>query len=105
MELKLLRNKKKRHPLRYIVLCAVFVVFMISAFSIIASNNKQIKLKKQELESIKAEISVQEVKNADLRSDRDRSDEESRLVLEKAARVSLDYAYPTERIFIIVAGN
>ena len=105
MELELLSNKKKRHPLRYIVLCAVFVVFMISAISMISSNNKQIKEKQAELDALNAELRIQEIKNEELKSRESLSLEESRKILEKSAHVDLDYAYPNERIFIIVAGD
>lgn len=107
MELELLSNKKKRHPLRYIVLCAVFVVFMISAISMIAANNKQIKEKQEELDALNAEIRLQSTRNEELRVERDslNSLEESKVIMERIAKEKLDYAYPTERIFEIVAGD
>ena len=103
MELELLSNKKKRHPLRYIVLCAVFVVFMISAISMIASNNKQIKEKQAELDAIKYELSIQDTKNEERRNELDSlaSLEESKEIMERIAKEKLDFARPTERIFII----
>ena len=106
MELKLLRNKKKRRPLRYMILCAVFVVFIVSAFFVIRSNNKQIKVKTQELNAIKNELSIQEIKNSEveLRSKYLDDEQFKELFISEEAR-KLDYVKQSERVFIITAGN
>lgn len=105
MELKLLSNNKKSHPLRYVVLGAVFVIFMISAFVMIADNNKQIKQKQQEIDAINAELSIQEIKNREIQNYANYSDEEYMQYVIDKAHSELDYVKKGERVFTIVAGN
>lgn len=105
MELKLLSNKKKRRPLRYTVLCAVFVVFLIYSVFTIASINKQIKEKNSQYDAIKSEIHIQELKNSELEHVLNYSDEEYLEYVINKAHNDLDYVRQGERVFIISAGN
>ncbi|MBR3971368.1 MAG: hypothetical protein IKJ83_00555 [Ruminococcus sp.] len=105
MELKLLRNKKTRHPLRYIVLGAVFVVFVFSTLIIITSNNKQIKSKTRELNAIKNELQIQQMENSKVEIISNYSDEEYLEYVIQKAHNELDYVKQGERVFIITAGN
>lgn len=105
MELKLLRNKKKRRPLRYIVLCAVFVIFIFSAFFMISSNNKQIKSKTRELNAITNELQIQQMENSKVEIISNYSDEEYLEYVIQKAHNELDYVKQGERVFIITAGN
>ena len=105
LELKLLNNKKKHHPFRYIVLAAVFVVFMISAFAIISANNKQISVVQSEIDEINAQLSIQEIKNSELKNYANYTDEEYLRYVVKKAHKDLDYVKKGERVFTIVAGN
>lgn len=104
-DLKLVSKKKKPHPLRYIILGVAFVFFMISAFMMIASNNKEVKQKQQELDTINAQISIQELKNVELENYANYSDEEYMQYVIKKAHKELDYVKKGERVFTIVAGN
>lgn len=105
MELKLLSKKKKRHPLRYTVLCAVFVVFLIYSVYSIASINKQIKEKQAQYNSIQNEIGIQELKNSELEHVLNYSDEEYLEYVINKAHSDLDYVRQGERVFIISAGE
>ncbi len=105
MELKLLSNKKKRRPLRYTVLCAVFVVFLIYSVFSIASINKQIKEKESQYDAIQSEIRIQELKNSELEHVLNYSDEEYLEYVINKAHNDLDYVRQGERVFIISAGN
>ena len=105
MELELLSNKKKRHPLRYIVLCAVFVVFLFSAFWMIASNNQQIKEKELELDAINQELNIQRMDNVSLEKYANYTDEEYMQYVIQKAHKDLDYVRHGEIVFVITAGN
>lgn len=105
MELKLLSNKKKKHPLRYIALGAVVFVFLISSFITIATTNKHIAEKQKELDSIKSEIRIQEIKNAELEHVLNYSDEEYLAYVISKAHTDLDYVRQGERVFVNSAGN
>lgn len=105
MELKLLSNKKKRRPLRYTVLCAVFVVFLIYSVFTIASINKQINEKESQYDAIQSEIRIQELKNSELEHVLNYSDEEYLEYVINKAHNDLDYVRQGERVFIISAGD
>ncbi len=105
MELKLLSNKKKRRPLRYTVLCAVFVVFLIYSVFTISSINKQIKEKESQYDAIRNEIRIQELKNSELEHVLNYSDEEYLEYVINKAHNDLDYVRQGERVFIISAGD
>ncbi len=105
MELKLLRNKKKRRPLRYTVLCAVFVLFLIYSVYSIATINLQIKEKKEQYNSIQNEIGIQELKNSELDHVLHYSDQEYLDYVINKAHSDLDYVRQGERVFIISAGE
>lgn len=105
MELKLLSNKKKKHPLRYTVLCAVFIIFLIYSVITITSINKQIKEKETQYNEIQSEIRIQEFKNSELEHVLNYSDEEYLEYVINKAHNDLDYVRQGERVFIISAGN
>lgn len=105
MELKLLSNNKKKHPLRYIALGAVVFVFLISSFITIATINKQIKEKQAELDAIRNEIRIQEIKNTELEHVLNYSDEEYLEYVINKAHNDLDYVRQGERVFVNSAGN
>ncbi len=109
MELELLSNKKKRHPLRYFVLGAVFVIFMIYMFITIAHNNSLIKEKQQELDLINYNIEIKNIAIASLKNESEYNGNYSdpgylEDVVRRAHKV-LDYVRPGEIVFVITAGN
>ena len=66
MGLKSIDNKKKKHPMWYIVLGVALFVFLIGAVINIAKINIQISEKQAELDAINAQIRIQEIKNSEL---------------------------------------
>lgn len=105
MELKLLDNKKKKHPLRYIALGVVFFAFLVYAVYYIASVNNQISQKQAEYDALQNEIEIQEIKNSDLEHVLNYSDEEYLDYVISKARNDLDYVKQGERVFVNSAGD
>lgn len=105
MELELLSNKKKRRTLRYVVLCAVFVVFLVSAFWMITSNNKEIRKKQAELNDINYQLDIQVLANQSMEAQAHYSDEEYMQNIIRKAHNDLDYVRQGEIVFVITAGN
>ena len=105
MELKLLSNKKKGRTLRYIVLGAVFVVFLISCFWVIGSDNKQANKIQAELDSINYQLDIPPLANQSLDSQAHYSDEEYMQNVIRRAHSDLDYVRAGEIVFVITAGN
>ena len=105
MELKLLSNKKKKHPLRYTVLGAVFIVFLLYSVFSITSINRQIKEKEKVYNAIQDEMRIQELKNSELEHVLNYSDEEYLEYVINKAHSDLDYVRQGERVFINSAGN
>ncbi len=105
MELKLLKSKKNKHPLRYVVLGAVIFIFLISSFITIATTQKHIAEKQAELDAIRNEIRIQEIKNSELEHVLNYSDEEYLEYVINKAHTDLDYVRQGERVFVNSAGN
>ena len=105
MKLKLLNGKKKKRPLRYVLLGIVFVVFLICSVFTIGSINKQLNDKQAEYDAIQNQISIQELKNNELDKVLNYSDEEYLDYVIKKAHSDLDYVRQGERVFINSAGN
>lgn len=105
MEIELLSNKKKKRPLRYIVLGAVFVIFLFSAFLMIANNNRQIKEKQKELDSLNYKIEIQQIANNSMEQQSKYSDEEYMQNVIRRAHADLDYVRQGEIVYVITAGN
>lgn len=105
MKLKLLGNKKKKRPLRYIVFGLVFVIFLICSVFTIGSINKQLQDKRAQYDAIQNQISIQELKNNELDKVLNYSDEEYLDYVIKKAHTDLDYVRQGERVFINSAGN
>lgn len=97
-------NKKAPH-LKYFVLCAVILVFAIYSLITLVSLYSQIGQKKGELKEINNKIAIQEIKNEDMNSLYNSSDEEFAEYIEQIAREDLDYIRPGERVFVNVSGD
>lgn len=85
--------------LKFAVLCfAAFIVYSLVA--------QQIKIasKSEELDGLKAQLKVQEIRNEEREKTLSDSGDMSAYA-EKAARRDFDYARPGERIFVDVGGN
>lgn len=105
MGLKSIDNKKKKHPMWYIVLGVALFVFLIGAVINIAKINIQISEKQAELDAINAQIRIQEIKNSELEHVLNYSDEEYLDYVINKAHSELDYVRQGERVFVNSAGN
>lgn len=94
-------HRKKKHllfKLFIIGLCA-YVVFML------VNQQIQINQKKSELEDLNNELSIQNIKNEEMKSIIDSNDEDNLEYIERIAREDLDFVKEGERVFVNVAGN
>ena len=98
-------NKVSRFNLKHLVLCGVALVFAVYSVISLVSLYSQIGQKKSELESINAQIEVQELKNEEMSELYNSSDEEFSGYIERIAREDLDYIKEGERVFVNVAGD
>lgn len=105
MKLKVMKNNGKKKPARYIILGLAFVVFLFCSVFTISSINSQIKVKKDQYNALQNEITIQELKNSELESVLDYSDEEYLEYVINKAHNDLDYVRQGERVFINSAGN
>jgi len=102
---KSVKINKKSPYLKYFVLCAVVLVFAIYSLVTLVSLYSQIGDKKGELKEINNKIAIQEIKNEDMNSLYNSSDEEFAEYIEQIAREDLDYIRPGERVFVNVSGD
>ncbi len=98
-------TKKLQLNLRYLVLCAVILVFAVYSVVTLVDLYSQIAVKKSELESINDEITIQEIKNEEMNELYNSSDEEFSGYVEQIARDDLDYIKQGERVFVNVSGD
>lgn len=98
-------EKKPLLNLRYLVLCVVVLVFAVYAVITLVDLYSQIGDKKNELEALNDEITVQEIKNEEMENLYNYSDEEFSGYVEQIAREDLDYIKQGERVFVNVAGD
>ncbi len=98
-------TKKLQLNLRYLVLCAVILVFAVYSVVTLVDLYSQIAQKKNELEAINGEITIQEIKNEEMNELYNSSDEEFSDYVEQIAREDLDYIKQGERVFVNVSGD
>ena len=98
-------TKKLQLNLRYLVLCAVILVFAVYSVVTLVDLYSQIAVKKSELEAINGEITIQEIKNEEMNELYNSSDEEFSDYVEQIAREDLDYIKQGERVFVNVSGD
>lgn len=99
------KTEKKPNKFYFVLLCAVIVAFSAYVSVTLISLHMQIAGKKAELEAINTEISVQQIKNTEMKKLHDYSDEEFSDYVEQIARDDLDYVAPGERVFVNVSGD
>lgn len=98
-------TKKPLRSLRYVLLCVVILLFAIYSVVTLVDLYSQIGEKKDELEAIKDEITIQEIKNEEMDALYNSSDEEFSDYVEQIAREDLDYIRQGERVFVNVSGD
>ena len=80
----------------------VFIGYVIFTF---INQQIQINQKKAEYEQKIQEVAVQNVKNEEMSSVVNSTEEESQEYIEKIARENLDFAKEGERVFVNISGN
>lgn len=98
-------TKKPLRSLRYVLLCVVILLFAVYSVVTLVDLYSQIGEKKGELEAIKDEITIQEIKNEEMDALYNSSDEEFSDYVEQIAREDLDYIRQGERVFVNVSGD
>lgn len=90
-----------------IVIALVVVAFMIYSVISIIGIQSQIRERKVELDELKEQITVQEIKNEDIQKLYDSTGTASDFsaLAEQIARDDLDYIKEGERVFVNVAGD
>lgn len=99
------KTTNKSSNMRYIVLCAVILFFAVYAVVTLVNLYSEIGDKKQELNAINGEITIQEIKNDEMDSLYNSSDEEFSEYMEQIARDDLDYISQGERVFVNISGD
>lgn len=94
------RKKGKNIFLKLAVLafCAYVIVTLVN-------QQVQISQKREALNSLNQQISMQSIKNEQMKRVVESSEEENQTYIERVARESLDFAKQGERVFINIAGN
>lgn len=88
------------------VLIAVAVVaFMVYAMVSIIGIQAQIRERRAELDGLKEQIKVQEIKNEDIQKLYDSTGSDFSALAEQIARDDLDYIKEGERVFVNVSGD
>lgn len=98
-------TKKPLRSIRYVLLCVVILLFAVYSVVTLVDLYSQIGEKKGELEAIKDEITIQEIKNEEMDALYNSSDEEFSDYVEQIAREDLDYIRQGERVFVNVSGD
>ena len=90
-----------------VVIALVVVAFMIYSVISIIGIQSQIRERKAELDELKEQITVQEIKNEDIQKLYDSTGTASDFsaLAEQIARDDLDYIKEGERVFVNVAGD
>ena len=100
-EVEVKKQKKKNFWLLYLV------IFGFAVYSVITLVNQSIAIeaKKAELQKVKDQIVVQEIKNDDLSEVNNFTEEQKKEYIEQVARDTNGYVKSGERVFINVSGD
>ncbi len=102
--MKLLTGKPKRRRRSWILRLALlaFAVYIIVS---IVNQQIQIGQKKQELSVVQQQLTVQNLKNEELKSVLENGSTDSNDFIERKAREELNYVKPNERVFVNISGD
>lgn len=100
-------GKKRLSRPVFVLIALVAVAFFIYSMVSIISIKSQIRERKAELDELNEQITVQEIKNADIQKlyDSTGTDSDFSTLAEQIARDDLDYIKEGERVFVNVAGD
>lgn len=88
-----------------ILLSLVGVAFVVYALISLSGIHSQIRERTEELNEIKEEITVQEIKNDAMTKTYNLTDSERSAYMERIARDELDFVKEGERVFVNVSGE
>ncbi|MBQ7219146.1 MAG: septum formation initiator family protein [Ruminococcus sp.] len=88
-----------------VLIAIVAVAFIVYSLVSISGIHSQIRERSEELEKIKEEITVQEIKNDSMSKTYNLTDSERSEYMEQLARDQLDFVKEGERVFVNVAGE
>lgn len=100
--MRLIKGRKNRKFLIVKILVLVVCVYFIF---LLVDQQVELTKKKNKLDSINQQLSVQEVKNQEMKHMLELGKENSKSYIEKIARKSLDFTKRGERVFINILGN
>lgn len=102
--MKLVNGKRKRRTRSWILRIALLIFAVYIIVSII---NQQIQIgrKKQELSAVQQQLTVQNLKNEELKSVLENGTASSVDFIERKAREDLGYAKPNERVIVNISGE
>lgn len=103
--MKLLKKQNSKRPIRHFIIGGAFIIFLICSVFTIASIKKQVREQGDRLDAINNQLSIQELKNSELKHVLNYSDEEYLEYVINKAHNDLDYVRQGERVFINSAGN
>lgn len=100
-----MRVIKKRKKKRFLVL--KFLTVGICAYIIFVLVNQQIQInqKKSELDDLNNKVSIQNIKNEEMKRILNSDEKENLEYIERIAREDLDFVKEGEQVFVNVAGN
>ena len=87
------------------IIAAAAVIFLIYSVISLIGLQSQISERRGQLDEIKNEIKVQEIKNDEMSKTYNLSDDERSEYIERIARDDLDYVKEGERVFVNVSGD
>ena len=102
--MKVIEGKKKRKKVRVLLYIAAAAVIVYIGITII-SQQIQIGQKEAQLSEIQQKLSVQNLRNDELKDALDAGLNASSEYIKRIARQTLDFAKPGERIFVNIAGD
>lgn len=89
----------------FIVIAIAAVAFLVYSMVSIIGIQSQIRERKAELDDLKEQITVQEIKNEEIQKLYDSTGSDFSALAEQIARDDLDYIKEGERVFVNVAGD
>lgn len=98
-------GRKISSRLAFALLAVVAVVFLVYSLISLIGIRSQIRERREELDGIRGEITVQEIKNDEMKKTYTLSETERSDYIEQIARDSLDYVKEGERVFVNVSGD
>ena len=102
--MKVIEGKKKRKKGK-IFLYVFVAALVVYAIIMIISQQIQISQKEAQLSEIQQKLSVQNLRNDELKDALDAGLNASSEYIKRIARQSLDFAKPSERIFVNISGD